>query len=78
MARNALEEINWKPRSLRKRDARARLAHLQQSVALGVRELFATETVRLESAAEPGSGPSAKRAEHAVLLWEPRSQGGGC
>ncbi len=78
MARNATEEINWKPRNLRKRDARARMAQLQRSLPFGVHELFATEPARVESAADPGSGARPKRTEPAVLLWEPRPQGGGC
>ena len=41
MARNAKEEMTWKPRRLRKQDIEARVAHLQKNLPHVVREVFA-------------------------------------
>lgn len=75
MARSAKEEIAWKPRRQRRLDVQARVAHLQKNLPHVVREVFAGDESRVESVAdEPAK--QAKKSKFAVLLWEPRSEGG--
>ena len=69
MARNAGEEINWMPRSERKRLLHAHRARLQM-------ELPFLET---SSRAPAGRATSARRHEHSAaeataLCWEPRTE----
>lgn len=72
MARNAKEEMPWKPRRLRKEDMEARVAHLQKNLPHVVREVFASDE---QSAPLPAAKPvkAPKKSKHAVLHWEPRS-----
>ena len=75
MARSAKEEIEWKPRRQRRLDVQARVAHLQKNLPHIVREVFAGDESRVEQVAdEPAQQP--KKSKFAVLLWEPRSEGG--
>jgi hypothetical protein len=76
MARNAIEEMAWKPRRLRKQDVEARIAHLQRNLPPVVREVFVGDESRVEPVpAEPGPAPAPKKSKFAVLLWEPRGDG---
>ena len=71
MARNAKEEMAWKPRRLRKQDIEARVAHLQRNLPSVVRDVFAGDESRV--APVPAESPDApKKSKFAVLLWEPR------
>lgn len=78
MARNAKEEMAWKPRRLRKEDVQARVAHLQKNLPHVVREVFGaddarmgTETATVTGEAKQPAAPK-KKSKFAVLLWEPR------
>ncbi len=77
MARIHSEEMSWKPRRLRKHEIQARVAHLQKNLPQVVREVFAAETKRAARDAQNGDRTPPKKSEHAVLLWEPRSETGG-
>lgn len=78
MARNAKEEMAWKPRRLRKQDIEARVAHLQKNLPPVVREVFGADDARLgvetAAVANEAKQPAApkKKSKFAVLLWEPR------
>ena len=75
MARSAQEEMAWKPRRQRRLDVQARVAHLQKNLPSVVRDVFAGDESRVEQVAEePKKEP--KKSKFAVLLWEPRSEGG--
>ena len=76
MARNAKEEMAWKPRRLRKQDIEARVAHLQKNLPHVVREVFSAEAGRAEPAPQTKLPAKPKKSKFAVLLWEPRSEGG--
>ncbi len=71
MARNATEEMAWKPRRLRKEDVQARVAHLQKNLPHVVREVFAGDESRVEPVSSAPAHPK-KKSKFAVLLWEPR------
>jgi hypothetical protein len=77
MARNAKEEMAWKPRRLRTEDVQARVAHLQRNLPPVVQEVFGGEGPRAGVQAqgiEPESNPvkPKKKSKFAVLHWEPR------
>ena len=75
MARSAKEEIAWKPRRQRRLDVQARVAHLQKNLPHVVREVFAGDESRVEAVAEEAV-KQPKKSKFAVLLWEPRTDGG--
>jgi hypothetical protein len=77
MARNAKEEMAWKPRRLRTEDVQARVAHLQRNLPPVVQEVFGGEETRAGGLAkgveqQPNPVTPKKKSKFAVLLWEPR------
>jgi hypothetical protein len=77
MARNAKEEMAWKPRRLRKQDIEARVAHLQRNLPPVVREVFGGDEANAgaqttATAHETKPAAPKKKSKFAVLLWEPR------
>lgn len=66
----------WKPRRLRKQDIEARVAHLQRNLPHVVREVFGAEAGHAEKASQTKHSVKPKKSKFAVLLWEPRSEGG--
>jgi|GEM_PF-1310800 len=82
MARNAKEEMAWKPRRLRTEDVQARVAHLQRNLPPVVQEVFGGEETRAGGLAKgveqpPNPVTPKKKSKFAVLLWEPRGDGAG-
>jgi|LauGreDrversion4_2_1035121.scaffolds.fasta_scaffold2110632_2 hypothetical protein len=80
MARNAKEEMAWKPRRLRKLDVLARVAHLQRNLPTMVQEVFAASEARTSTepdplTAETRPSPGSHQSQYAALLWEPRWEG---